>query len=133
MAPASLLAAPWAGSSTAVSVRFFNGNAADRLTVLNGAGTSPIGVTGGTATSGGMNLRTDFVSAQVTFSATMALSADGKTLTVTLGTPDIPSAIRTAATPAKKMVWTLATVATDLAGNAMAGGSLTESDNDIDF
>ncbi len=67
------------------------------------------------------------------FGATMALSADRRTVTITLGTPDVPAAIRAAATPARNMAWTRNTAARDDAGNPVAAGTTTETDNDRDF
>jgi hypothetical protein len=75
----------------------------------------------------------DFVSGTATFAATLARSADGKTFTVALGSPDAPASIRATGVASKNMVWTVDRTATDLAGNAVTTTTVTETDGDRDF
>ncbi len=130
--PATILAG-WNGTSIAMRVRFFSGGANDTFSLLDAAGAATVRIAGGGTTSGGVSTGADLVSAQVTFAATMQLSADGRTVTVTLGTPDTPSAVRAGPAPARNMAWSVNTAARDLAGNQVNGGTVTETDNDRDF
>ncbi len=131
--PASVLAG-WSGlAPTAVHAKFISAGASDGLTLLNGSNTATLGIAGGSVTTSGIGLGADFVSATVNFGATMSLSADRRTLSITLGTPDVPAAIRAAITPARNMAWTRNTAVRDDAGNPVAAGTTTESDNDRDF
>jgi hypothetical protein len=135
IAPASIMAG-FSGTSTPVSVRFFNagsGGNKDTFTVLGPSATDIVHLDGGTTTAGGLSAEGDFVSGTVTFAATLVRSADGKTFTVALAGPDAPASIRAAVVAAKNMVWTLDRTATDLAGNAVATTTVTESDGDRDF
>ncbi|MCU0257700.1 MAG: Ig-like domain-containing protein [Solirubrobacteraceae bacterium] len=130
--PSSILAG-WDGTATAMRARFFAGGASDRLALLNDGLTAALGLATGGPGSGGINLRGDYVSGQVTFAATMTLSPDGRTVTVVLGAPDAPGSIRAAAVAPRDMRWSVSTAARDLAGNAVTGATVTESDGDRDF
>jgi hypothetical protein len=132
MRPASLLAG-WDGSSRAVRVRFFSSGGGDGFTVLDDAGAASVRIDGGSTTRAGVSTSTDVVSGTVTFAATMALSPGGTAVTVTLGAPDTPAAVRAGPAPARNMTWSANTAATDLAGNAVARGNRSESDGDVDF
>ncbi len=114
----------WSGTSTAVKLKFTN-STTDSFTVLDSSSGTTVHL-GSVATNG------NYVTATVTFSATMAMSADGKSVIVTLGTP---SSIATSANSAKNMVWTFNTSIKDLAGNAIntSPSTVTESDSDVDF
>jgi hypothetical protein len=130
--PGSILA-DWDGTATAIRARFFAGGANDRLALLNDGLTAALGLATGGPGSGGIDLRGDYVSGQVTFTATMTLSADGRRVTVVLGTPDAPASIRAAAVPPRNLRWSVNTAARDLAGNAVTSATVTESDGDRDF
>jgi hypothetical protein len=119
--PSSILAG-WTGSSTNVTVRVTSGGT-DLLTVYNGG--APLNL-------GGLDLqRSDFAAGTVDFTGSTMLQSGG-TITLTLGTPDQPARITTAA-GAANMRWTPAVSATDLAGNALPATSVDETDNDPDF
>jgi Bacterial Ig-like domain len=120
MAPASLLTG-WSGASTAVHIKFTNGGN-DTITVLTTANAA-INL-GSVATNG------DYVSATVTFNATMAMSSDGTTVVVTLGTP---SSVNASASPGRNMSWTPSASAKDLAGNAASTTAYSETSSDVDF
>jgi hypothetical protein len=123
IAPASVLSG-WDGTSTAVKLRFTN-STTDSFTVLDNNSLTNVHL-GSVATQG------NYVTTTTTFSATMAMSADGKSVVVTLGTP---SNVATTANTAKNMVWTFSTSITDLAGNTIttSPSTWTESDSDRDF
>jgi hypothetical protein len=135
MAPSSILAG-WNGSQTAVKVRFYNGTT-DSVTVLDSAGAANVKLdTAPSSSAGGVSLGTgtDYVSGTVTFAATMTPSADGRSITVVLGTPDLSNRVRTTQSPAANMTWTPKAGITDLAGNALANtNAYTETDTDRDF
>ena len=112
----------WDGASTAVHIKFrSSGN--DTITVLTTANAASIKL-GSVATNG------DYVSATTTFNATMALSADGTTVVVTLGTP---SNVTASANPGRNMSWTPSASAKDVAGNAASTTAYTETATDVDF
>ena len=122
--PASLLTG-WDGSATAVTVRVTNANANDTLEVYNGANTARTNLT-----ASPMALNRDVVSATATLSATMQRT--GNAVVVTLGA--LTSGTVKNGVKKGTMVWSPSTAATDLAGNAVAAGSVTESGaNDRDF
>ena len=112
----------WDGASTAVHIKFA-GSGNDTITVLTTADATSIKL-GSVATNG------DYVSATTTFNATMALSADGTTVVVTLGTP---SNVTASANPGRNMSWTPSASAKDLAGNAASTTAYTETATDVDF
>jgi hypothetical protein len=121
--PASVLSG-WNGASTAVRVRFSTGLPNDTVTVLDASGGSTVKL-GSVATNG------DYVSLTTTIASTMARSADGASIVVTLGTPANVSAL---AVSAKNMSWTVAAGVTDLVGNAIATpATRSETDSDVDF
>jgi Bacterial Ig-like domain len=113
----------WDGSAAAMRLRFTNSGNKDTVTVLDSAGTTTLGI--GTVSTNG-----NYVSGTTTFTSTMTRSADGASITITLGTP---SNVQTTPVTAKGMTWTFGAVVKDLAGNAIAAGSWTESDGDVDF
>lgn len=133
---ASSILPGWSGTTSAnVKVRFFNG-VPDTFTVLDSGSAANVKLDAGTTTNGGVTLgaSANYVTGTVTFAATMARSADGKSFVVTLGTPDFTSRISTTAVTAKNMAWTPKAGATDLAGNALASiATWTETDVDRDF
>jgi hypothetical protein len=135
IAPGSIMAG-FSGTSTPVSVRFFNagsGGNKDTFTVLGPSATDVVHVDAGTTTAGGVSAEGDFVSGTATFAATLVRSADGKTFTVALGSPDAPASIRATGVASKNMVWSVDRTATDLAGNAVTTTTVTETDGDRDF
>jgi hypothetical protein len=122
--PASLLSG-WDGSAAAVTVRVTNAGGNDTLEVYNAANTTKVNLT-----SSPMALSRDVVSASATFSATMQRT--GNAVVVTLGA--LTSGTLKSGVKKGTMTWSPSTVATDLAGNPVAAGSVTESGaNDRDF
>jgi hypothetical protein len=121
MSPASIWAG-WSGASTAVHIRFTSsGN--DTITVLTTGNVASINL-------GSVATNADYVSATTTFNATMALSADGTSVVVTLGTP---SNVNWSASPGRNMSWTPSASAKDLAGNAASTTPYSETSSDVDF
>jgi Big-like domain-containing protein len=120
MAPASILSG-WSGSSTSVTVRFTNSANNDTITVLSGTTTLHLG---SVATAG------NFVTGTVNFTgSTMVRSADGKSITVTLGT----TTGTTRTVTGTNMTWTPDVAATDLAGNAVSTTAYVENAGNTDF
>jgi hypothetical protein len=121
MLPASILTG-WTGASSAsVTVAFANAGADDTISVTGGANAVHLG----TVATGG-----NYVTGAVSFTgSTMVRSADGKSITITLGTPS--GATRTVAST--NMTWTPDAAATDLAGNAMSITAYAETLVDTDF
>jgi hypothetical protein len=121
--PTSVLSG-WNGTSTTVRVRFTDNSTTDSFTVLDSSSAANVHL-GSVATNG------NYVSATTTFDSTMAMSADGKSVIVTLGTP---SSVQFAAVTAKNMSWTVGSGIKDLAGNTITTpATRNESDNDVDF
>lgn len=118
--PGTVLAG-WSGASTAVHIRFTNaGN--DTITVLTTAN--------GAINLGSVATNADYVSTTATFNATMALSSDGTSVVVTLGTP---SSVNASASPGRNMSWTPSASVKDLAGNAASTTAYNETSSDVDF
>ena len=134
---ASSILTGWTGASPAtVNVRFFNLVSGDTFTVLDSASAANVKLDAGTTSTGGVALGSsaNYVTSTVTFSATMRLSSDRTSFTVTLGTPNLPSQVVSTAVTAKNMTWTPKTGPTDLAANALTSiAAWTESDSDRDF
>ena len=112
---ASSIKAGWNGTSTAASV----------VITDNGASNDTLSITG--VNIGTVNLgSTGWATAIITFSdSTMALSADGKTLTVTIGTTCTSSSSNCNAklntiTSNTTLTWNPSVAATDVAGNGMS-------------
>jgi Bacterial Ig-like domain len=123
IAPASVLSG-WDGTSTTVRMRFTDNFTTDSFTVLDSSSLANVHL-GSVATQG------NYVSATTTFNSTMVMSADGKSVIVTLGTP---GSVQLTAVTAKNMVWTVGSGITDLAGNAITTpATYTETDSDRDF
>jgi hypothetical protein len=121
--PASILSG-WSGASTAVRVRFTDASSNDTFTVQDSAGGT--GVKLGTVTTGG-----NYVSGSANVSSTMARSADGRSVVVTLGTP---SSVSLLPVGARNMSWALVAGPKDTAGNALATpATRAETDSDVDF
>jgi hypothetical protein len=133
---ASSILTGWPGTSAAtVKVRFFSGTV-DSFTVLDSAGTASLKLEAGTTGGGGVSLGSsaNYVTNTVNFAATMSRSADGRSFTVTLGSPDIASRVVSTPVAAKNMTWTPKAGPTDLAANALTGVTAwTETDADRDF
>jgi hypothetical protein len=121
MSPSSILAG-WTGALTPVTVRFTNGNP-DVVTVWNSANTVQTAL--GSFTSG-----KKYVTATMSFTGSTLLMS-GSTAVVTLGTPTASTQTPHGNTALK---WTLSTLATDLAGNPLTAGIITETGvGDEDF
>jgi hypothetical protein len=122
--PTSVLAG-WDGTSTSVKFRFTDASTTDTFTVLDSNSLTNVRL--GTVASRG-----NYVSATTTFTSSMAMSADGKSIVVTLGTP---TSVQLTAVTAKNMVWTFNTSIKDLAGNTIttSPATWTETDTDRDF
>jgi len=121
--PASILSG-WSGASTAVRVRFADASSNDTFTVQDPSG-------GSTVKLGTVTTNANYVTASTNVSSTMARSADGKSIVVTLGTPaNLPGP----AAGAKNMSWALVAGPKDAAGNALATpATRAETDADVDF
>ncbi len=132
MEPSSMLDG-WDGSPADVTVRFFDAGGHDSFTLLAADATAVVGVTAGSASSGGVNTNGNYVRGTVTFAASMLLSADARTVTVTLGSPDSTLDIRRHRVAARDMDWSVSPSATDVDGNTVRGGTLSETDHDGDF
>jgi hypothetical protein len=113
----------WNGAATNVRVRFTNNSSNDSIQVYDATGATQLGM--GSVTTGG-----NYVSGTTNFTATMALSADGTTITITFGTP---TNVRSTPVTVKSMTWTFSAVVKDVAGNAITAGTWTETDGDVDF
>jgi hypothetical protein len=121
--PASILSG-WSGASTAVRVRFADASSNDTLTVQDSGGGTTVKL--GTVTTGG-----NYVTANANVTSTMARSADGKSVVVTLGTPTSVSLL---AVGARNMSWALVAGPKDVAGNALVTpATRAETDSDVDF
>jgi hypothetical protein len=121
--PASILSG-WSGASTAVRVRFADASSNDTLTVQDSGGGTTVKL--GTVTTGG-----NYVTANANVTSTMARSADGKSVVVTLGTPTSVSPL---AVGARNMSWALVAGPKDVAGNALVTpATRAENDSDVDF
>jgi hypothetical protein len=121
--PASILSG-WSGASTAVRVRFADASSNDTFTVQDSGGGTTVKL--GTVTTGG-----NYVTANANVTSTMARSADGKSVVVTLGTPTSVSLL---AVGARNMSWALVAGPKDVAGNALVTpATRAETDSDVDF
>ena len=120
MAPGSILG-NWTGSSTTVTVRLTNAANNDTITVLSGSTTVHVGsvATGGNFVTGTLNFT----------GSTMVRSADGTSITITLGT----TTGTTKTVAGTNMTWTPDAAATDLAGNAVSTTAYVETLGDTDF
>ncbi len=132
MEPSSMLDG-WDGSPADVTVRFFDAGGHDSFTLLDAGAAAVVGVTAGSTSSGGVNTNGNYVRGTVTFAASMLLSADARTVTVTLGSPDSALGIRHHRVAARDMDWSVSPSATDADGNPVLGGTLSETDHDRDF
>jgi hypothetical protein len=116
--------AGWNGASTTVKVSFTNSASNDSFTILDSSSGTTVHL-GSVATSG------NYVSGATTFNSTMVLSADRKSVVVTLGTP---TNVQSNAVAAKNMTWTVGSGIKDVAGNTITTpASWSETDNDVDF
>ena len=113
----------WSGASTPVNVTFSNSGTTDTVTVAT--------ATTGTVKLGTVATNGNYVSANTTFASTMARSADGASIVVTLGTP---TKVQATAVGAKNMTWTPVVGIADLVGNvSTTATAFTETDTDVDF
>jgi hypothetical protein len=112
----------WSGASTAVHIKFTSsGN--DTITVLTTADATSIRL-------GSVATNADYVTTTTTFNATMAISSDGTSVVVTLGTPSNVSAT---ASPGRDMSWTPNATVKDLAGNSASTTPYNQTDSGVDF
>ena len=112
----------WSGVSTAVHIKFTSsGN--DTITVLTTANATSIKL-------GSVATNADYVTTTTTFNATIAMSSDGTSVIVTLGTPSNVSA---SANVGRNMSWTPTASVKDLAGNAASTTAYSETNSDVDF
>ena len=112
----------WDGTSTAVHIKFTSaGN--DTITVLTTADATSIKL-------GSVATNADYVSTTTTFNATIAMSPNGASVIVTLGTPSNVSA---SPNVGRNMSWTPTASVKDLAGNAASTTAYSETDSDVDF
>ena len=112
----------WSGASTPVNVTFTNGTT-DTVTVAT--------ATTGTVKLGTVATNGNYVSANTTFASTMARSADGASIVVTLGTP---TKVQATAVGAKNMTWTPVVGIADLVGNvSTTATAFTATDTDVDY
>jgi hypothetical protein len=124
MSTTSILAG-WNGASTAVTVRINNNTNNDQLEIWNAANTARLPLTNTFVTLNG-----NYVTANTVFNGTMVQS--GASITITLGSL-ASGAVRTENT-AGALSWPSSATATDLAGNACSGNTVTESGaGDVDF
>jgi hypothetical protein len=114
MSPASILTG-WTGASTPVTVRFTNGNP-DVVTVWNSANTVQTAL-------GNFNSGKKYVTSTMSFTGSTMLMS-GSTVVVTLGAPTTGTQTPHGNTSLK---WTVSTAATDLAGNPLTAGTITET------
>jgi hypothetical protein len=114
MSPASILAG-WSGTSMLVTVRFTNGNP-DVVTVWNSANNAQ-------AALGSFSTGKKYVNTSMTFSSS-SMVMSGNTVVVTLGTP---TGTTQTAHGKTSLSWTVSTLATDLAGNPLTAGTITET------
>jgi chitinase len=99
----------------------WNGSATTVLTEANGTGIR----------LGSVATNADYVTATATFDATMAMSSDGASVVLTLGTP---SNVSSSASPGRNMSWTVGAGITDLAGNTITTpATYNETNSDVDF
>ncbi len=116
MDPSSIMAG-WDGSATSVTLRLTNNGGGDRVTVFNGAAQLNLGT---------VNLgRTDYTTGTVNFTGSTMVQS-GAVITITLGTPDQPTRLRTAGGTGT-MTWTPSASALDAAGNACLTTAVSES------
>jgi hypothetical protein len=128
MASESIMAG-WDGSATNVVVRINHGvtflllPGPDTLQVWNASNTTPLPL-------GAVDLReTDYVSSNVAFGATgspATMVQNGSSIQITLGTPNNPGAVTTAAAT-QSMTWSPSSGARDRAGNASTTSGANES------
>jgi chitinase len=118
---ASSLLAGWPGTSTAVTVRL---SAASVLTVYDSSNTTQLPL-------GSVDAGKSYALVADTFTnSTMALS--GSKITITLGTAS--TGLELAGFGTGTLTWTTSSTPTDLAGNTLAAGTITESGAaDLDF
>jgi hypothetical protein len=127
--PGSVLSG-WSGSSQAVKVKLVDagsGGSNDQMDFYDSTGNTRLNLT---ATAADLKLGGNFVSAPVTFDATMTQS--GNSITVTLGSQSGSGGLVTAS--AGTMTWTPSPGATDAAGHPSGTALVTESGAaDLDF
>jgi hypothetical protein len=119
MLPASILSG-WDGSAIAVTARITDSTTNDRLEIYDAANTSRANLT---AAGNALNLSADYVATNATYNATM--QRVGNTIAITFGA--LTSGTRKTGARKGRMSWTPSTSATDLAGNAVSGATISEA------
>jgi hypothetical protein len=117
--PATVLAG-WTGTSTAVTFTATNSASNDTFTV------------GGSVHLGSVATGGNYVTATATFAATMVRSANGMSVTVTLGALQSGTVAGTAVT-GRNMTWTVDKAVKDRAGNAVTTTSVAQTGNPVGF
>jgi len=116
--PGSILSG-WSGAATAVRVSIQDNKKGDQLTVLNSTGSTQLPIADPLALGG------DYVGSNgVVFNATMV--QNGAAIQVTLSST-VSGGVNNSAVSGGTLSWSAATGATDLAGNAVARGSVSAS------
>jgi hypothetical protein len=119
--PASILTG-WTGASTAVTLRVTTANPAV-LTIFNQANTTQLPL-------GSVSLGKRYATTAYVIPATMVMS--GSTITFTLGAPS--AGVLFLVTGTGTLSWTTVATPTDIAGNALTVGTVTETGAaDLDF
>jgi Big-like domain-containing protein len=126
---ATSILAGWDGTSRAVQVRFTNstGTGLDTFHVRETGSATSVRLDNNVLTFANVVTNT------VSFAATMLRAADGRSVSVTLGAPDVPVNIVAGTSGLVNMRWTTIAGPLDLAGNAINAAAITETDVDRDF
>jgi chitinase len=130
IAPASVLAG-WNGSATNVTVRMVGSATNTTLTVWDNANTTQLPFSSSSVTLNGTYIQ----SGKTVNFATSSMVQSGSTITITLGTPDGPAPWRNTVVLAGQMSWPTSSTMTDVAGNPLTAGTVSESQppNDVEF
>jgi chitinase len=130
IAPASVFTG-WDGTATNVTVRMVGSATNTTLTVWDAANTTQLPFTSSSVTLNGTYIQSGKT---VNFS-TSSMVQSGSTITITLGTPSGAAAFRQTVVIAGQMSWPTSSTMTDIAGNALTAGTVSESQppNDVEF
>jgi hypothetical protein len=130
IAPASVLTG-WNGTATNVTVRMVGSATNTTLTVWDAANTTQLPFTSSSITLNGAYIQSGKT---VNFS-TSSMVQIGSTITITLGTPDGAAPWRNTVAAAGQVSWPTSSTMTDVAGNALTAGTVSESQppNDAEF
>jgi hypothetical protein len=130
IAPASVLAG-WDGTAASMTVRMVGSATNTTLTVWDAANTTQLPFTSSSVTLNGTYIQSGKT---VTFS-TSSMVQSGSTITITLGTPNGNANFRQTVGTAGQISWPTSSTMTDVAGNALTAGTVSESQppNDAEF